>query len=123
MSPRIYRIGNDELNRVVGQLSAHVDNLVDDVRAILVKLEQNAAENQSILRKIDKLENKLDPLPVAIEKHEKRIDDLEEYNTKMMAVASLVGLVVSGLGVGLWELVIHFSAVIDFIRKIFGASP
>ena len=123
MSPRIYGIGNDELNRVVGQLSAHVDNLVDDVRAILVKLEQNAAENQSILRKIDKLENKLDPLPVAIEKHEKRIDDLEEYNTKMMAVASLVGLVVSGLGVGLWELVIHFSAVIDFIRKIFGASP
>lgn len=123
MSPRIYGIGNDELNRVVGQLSAHVDNLVDDVRVILAKLEQNAMENQSILRKIDKLEGKLEPLPTSIEKHEKRLDDLEEYNSKMMAVASLVGLVVSGLGVGLWELAIHFSSVMDFIRKIFGASP
>ena len=123
MAQRPDSYGEAQLHQKVGELSAHIDNLIEDVRTIIQKLEQNALENQSILRKADKLENKLEPLPDAVKKHEERINDIEEQNRNLMAVASFVGLVVSGVGVGLWHLIINWSVVMAFARKMFGAGP
>jgi len=112
--------GEAELHKAVGGLDARVEMLSEDVRAVLGKLEQSITENHQILRKIDKIENKLDPLPAAVDKHGDQIEELEDFRGNLMAVVALGGIAASAIGAGFWALVMNFSGVVAFIKKLFG---
>jgi predicted RNase H-like nuclease (RuvC/YqgF family) len=115
--------GEAELHRSVGELDARVEMLQEDMQTLITELKQSSLENQRILQKLDKVENKLDPLPDAVAKHDSRIGRLEQFDGKLMGVVTLGGLTISAIGTGFWMLITNFSAVVSFAKKLFGWMP
>lgn len=112
--------GEAELHRAVGELDSSVENLKEDIRTIIFKLEQSIAENHQILRKIDKVEQKLDPIPAVVDKHDDQIEELEGFRKNLMGVVAFAGIAFSALGAGIWAVITNFSGVIAFLKKLFG---
>jgi len=122
MAARPYSEG--ELHRSVGELDAKVEMIREDMQGLTDDLKRCIAEQHRILQKLDKVENKLDPLPDAVAKHDGRIGKLEHFDAKLMGVVSLASLTISAVGAGLWMLIAHFSEVVAFARKLLnGGSP
>lgn len=115
--------GEAELHRSVGELDARVEMLQEDLQTVITELKQASLENQRILQKLDKVENKLDPLPDAVSKHDTRIMKLEQFDGKLMGVVTLAGITISAIGTGFWMLITNFSAVVSFAKKLFGWGP
>ncbi|WP_454813746.1 hypothetical protein [Labrys neptuniae] len=115
--------GEAELHRAVGELDAKVEMMREDMQAITTDLKQSIAENHRILQKLDKVENKLNPLPDAVNGHDARIVKLEQFDGKLMGVVTLAGITISAIGTGFWMLITNFSAVVSFAKKLFGWGP
>lgn len=114
--------GEAALHRSVGELDARVEMLQEDLQTVISELKQSSLENHRILQKLDKVESKLDPLPDAVTKHDDRIEDLEDFRGNLMAVVALAGIAFSAIGAGFWALIMNFSGVVTFLRKLFGGG-
>jgi hypothetical protein len=108
-----------EVQRAVGRLEGNVKGLSDDMAEIALDLKESIQQNQKLLYKLDRLEAKVDPLADSHSKHEDRILKLENFDNKLMAVVALASLTISSLAGGMWVLIVHFSDVLTFIRKMF----
>lgn len=111
-----------EVQRAVGRLEGNMKNLSDDMQELAKDLKlyvrENQGENRRILEKLDKLETKVAPLPDTLTKQDARLIRVEGFQARLMGVITLGSLTVSSLGAGFWMLLLHFSDVMAFIKKI-----
>ena len=113
--------GEGELHRSIGEIQGQLEMMREENARMLDDNRKMLEDNRLLLKKIDKVEDKLEPLPDLVKKHDARIDKLERFDGNIAAVVAFIGVAASSVCYGAWLLISNFSGVMSFARKMFGA--
>lgn len=107
--------GEAELHRSVGELDGKVEMLLEQQRRLLDKVDD-------VGERVSDVESKIAPIPGIIASHSSRIVKLELFDGKIAAVVMLISVTATTIGAGVWALIVNFSAVMAFAKRLFSGG-